>query len=170
MILPTKNIAVVIGDITQLTTEVIVNSANPSLLAGSGVSGAIHRAAGPELEAACRSIGSCPVGEAVVSPAFRLPAKWVIHAVGPRWLDGNRGEAALLSKCYRSIYSAAAALGAKSLAIPSISTGLYHFPLKLAAQIAIGTTQSFIGGPPSVTFVCFDKVTKEAYDQAIDGI
>lgn len=165
-----RYITVVIGDIAQFSTDAIVNSANPSLLAGSGVSGAIHRAAGPELELACRAIGSCAVGDAVVTPAFKLPAKWVIHAVGPRWLGGTRGEETLLFRCYESIYSAATALGACNLTIPSISTGIYHFPLKLAAPIAISSTRRFTGAPVSVTFVCFDQLTKDAYDQAISEL
>jgi O-acetyl-ADP-ribose deacetylase (regulator of RNase III) len=160
-------ISVIIGDITRIATDAIVNSANPSLLAGGGVSGAIHRAAGPELEKACRELGGCPVGHAVITPAFRLPAAWVIHAVGPRWLDGNQGEEALLRSCYRSIIDIAAKAGVHELTVPSISTGIYRFPLQAAARIAVETISGSEASGRTMTFVCFDQTTKDAYDEAL---
>ena len=160
-------IDVVLGDITQIAADAIVNSANPSLSAGSGVSGAIHRAAGPELEGACRKIGSCPVGHAVVTPAFRLPSNWVIHAVGARWLDGSRGEEDLLRSCYQNIIEIAVALGVRRPIVPSISTGIYRFPLQTAARIAIETLNSLGASVSATSFVCFDQDTKDAYEAAL---
>lgn len=160
-------IVVRIGDITQIATEAIVNSANPSLFAGGGVSGAIHRAAGADLQRACREIGPIQVGHAVVTPAFLLPAKWVIHAVGPQWRDGNSGEASLLEACYRSICSAAESRGIAHITVPSISTGIYRFPLEPAARIAIDTMQTAGTKLSSVTFVGFDETTASAYETAI---
>jgi O-acetyl-ADP-ribose deacetylase (regulator of RNase III) len=155
------------GDITRIPADAIVNSANVSLLAGGGVCGAIHRAAGAELERACRTIGSCPTGGAVVTPAFALPARWVIHAVGPRWLDGKRGEAGLLRDCYRSIVAVVTEIGARTITVPSISTGIYRFPLDLAAQIAVSTMADAGGTLEHVAFVCFDEATYAAYDAGL---
>ena len=155
------------GDITRQSVDAIVNSANPSLLAGGGVCGAIHKAAGHELETACKLIGRCSVGYAVVTPAFGLPAKFVIHAVGPRWLDGNRGEPELLERCYESIFSLAAEKDLQSLAIPSISTGIYHYPLNAAAEIAIRVAQRHDRPERLVQFICFDDATLEAYQTAL---
>lgn len=157
----------VLGDITTIPADAIVNSANTSLLAGGGVCGAIHRAAGAELERACRMIGSCPTGEAVVTPAFALPARWVIHAVGPRWLDGRRGEADQLRDCYRSIVAVATEIGARTITVPSISTGIYRFPLDLAARIAVSSVSDAAGRLEHVTFVCFDEATRAVYDAAL---
>lgn len=162
-----SEIQVLLGDITALPADAIVNSANPSLLAGSGVSGAIHRAAGPKLEEACRAIGGCSVGCCVVTPAFALPASWVIHAVGPRWMGGTKGEARDLEQCYISILEAARGVGARKVTVPSISTGIYRFPLGLAAEIAIRTVRTQGAGIESIHFVCFDHATAGAYAAAL---
>jgi O-acetyl-ADP-ribose deacetylase (regulator of RNase III) len=159
-------ISIIKGDITLQQVDAIVNSANPSLLAGGGVCGAIHKAAGPELEAACKAIGRCGVGGAVITPAFNLPAKFVIHAVGPRWLDGTRGEADLLEQCYESIFRLVAENDFRSVAIPSISTGIYHYPLNGAAEIAIRVARRNDEAERSIQFVCFDDDTMRAYEAA----
>lgn len=151
------------GDITTFAVDAIVNSANPSLIAGGGVCGAIHKAAGPELETACRKIGRCEIGSAVITPAFRLPSKFVIHAVGPRWMDGRRGEPNLLRRCYQSIFELADDYPINSLVIPSISTGIYHYPLDAAVKIAIEVSKQFDRQNLNVTFVCFDEITLAEY-------
>jgi O-acetyl-ADP-ribose deacetylase (regulator of RNase III) len=135
-------IEVVEGDITRLTVDAVVNAANSSLLGGGGVDGAIHRAAGPRLLDACRKLGGCPTGEARITPGFDLPAKWVIHTVGPVWHGGERGEDDLLARCYRSSLALASANGIRSIAFPAISTGIYGFPVDRAAAIA---TREFLG-------------------------
>jgi O-acetyl-ADP-ribose deacetylase (regulator of RNase III) len=160
-------IRIAMGDITGQQADAIVNSANDSLWAGSGVCGAIHAAAGPELERACREIGGCPTGEAVITPGFRLRARFVIHAVGPRWRGGGRGEADLLERCYGNILRVAAANGIKSLAIPSISTGIYRFPLEAAAAIAMRVLRGGDSEELDVRMVCFDALTLEAYEEAM---
>jgi O-acetyl-ADP-ribose deacetylase (regulator of RNase III) len=156
-------ISIIKGDITLQQVDAIVNSANPSLLAGGGVCGAIHKAAGPELEAACKAIGRRGVGAAVITPAFNLPAKFVIHAVGPRWLDGTRGEAELLEQCYESIFRLIAENDFRSVAIPSISTGIYHYPLAAAVDVAVEVAKKFDNDSLQVIFACFDDVTLRAY-------
>lgn len=153
----------VLGDITTMSTHAIVNSANSSLLAGGGVCGAIHRAAGPELEAACKQIGRIEPGQAVLTEAFDLPAEYVIHAVAPRYLGGNRGESEVLTETYRSICGLVKQYGIKKLSIPSIGTGIYRFPLDLAAEIAVTTLKSCLPLTCEAAFVCFDHATYKAY-------
>jgi len=160
-------ISIHVGDITESADEAIVNSANTSLLAGGGVCGAIHAAAGPELEFACRRLGHCPTGEAVVTPAFNLKAKYVIHAVGPRWLDGTRGERELLRRCYESIFIRVAEKGIRSVSIPSISTGIYHYPLESAARVAIDVARQHDAPDLAINFVCFSEEVARAYAKAV---
>lgn len=156
-------ISAVLGDITLIPTEAIVNSANPSLLAGSGVCGAIHRAAGPDLEAACQQIGRIDPGQAVLTEAFNLPANFVIHAVAPRYLDGSRGEVEVLAETYRAICELVKQYRITTICIPSIGTGIYRFPLQLAADVAIETLKTTLPIECHARFVCFDEVTLGAY-------
>ena len=158
-------IRIVRGDITTQEVDAIVNAASEGLWAGGGVCGAIHAAAGPELEVACRAIGRCPTGDAVITPGFRLKARFVIHAVGPRWLGGDRGEAALLERCYGSILKVAAENGIRSLAIPSISTGIFRFPIEEAAAIAMRVLRANDREDLNVRMVCFDATTLAAYER-----
>lgn len=153
------------ADITTLAVDAIVNSANPALIAGGGVCGAIHQAAGPKLERVCREIGKCDVGSAVITPAFNLPSQFVIHAVGPRWLDGQRGEPDLLRRCYESIFSLALEHQIRSLAIPSISTGIYHYPLDAAVEVAIEVARQFDSENLTIIFPCFDEATLATYQK-----
>lgn len=153
------------GDITLLSVDAIVNAANQSLMGGGGVDGAIHRAAGLELLAACSQLKGCQTGSAKATPGFRLPAKWIFHAVGPVWHGGTHGEDDLLASCYRRCLDLALEHRAKSIAFPAISTGIYGFPSGRAARIAVATVREH--APNSqvelVTFVCFDKVTYSIY-------
>ena len=154
------------GDITSLPVDAIVNAANASLLGGGGVDGAIHRAAGPELLAECRTIGGCPTGQARLTRGYRLPASHVIHTVGPVWRGGNAGEPEALASCYRSCLEIARLRRFKHIAFPAIATGIYGFPRDEAARIAVATVGSHFaqhGFPELVTFVCFDAATREAY-------
>lgn len=157
-------IEVVLGDITEETTIAIVNAANTNLLAGGGVCGAIHAAAGPSLEAECLTLGGCPTGEARITKAYGLPCEYVIHAVAPRYWDGSRGEANDLANCYRSIFSLVRQYKIKSIAIPAIGTGIYRYPLEEAASIATrvaAEAQKEVN--VLVRFICFDLKTFNAY-------
>jgi O-acetyl-ADP-ribose deacetylase (regulator of RNase III) len=160
----------VLGDITAERVDAIVNAANVSLLGGGGVDGAIHRAAGPELVAACRLLGGCPTGEAKATPGFRLPARWVIHTVGPVWRGGGEGEAGLLASCYRRSLEVADELGARSVAFPAISTGIYAYPPAAAATIAVGTLRAADAAGSQVELVrlvAFDQRTFELYQERL---
>ncbi len=139
------DIEIVQGDITRLEVDAIVNAANSSLLGGGGVDGAIHRAAGPELLEACRSLGGCPTGEARITPGFNLPAKWVIHTVGPVWHGGEAGEPEQLRSCYDNSFTLAHDKGARTIAFPAISTGVYGYPKRDAAMIALGSMREAQG-------------------------
>ncbi|HDZ23126.1 MAG TPA: O-acetyl-ADP-ribose deacetylase [Desulfobacteraceae bacterium] len=165
-----ERITIIEGDITKQEVDAIVNAANNSLLGGGGVDGAIHRAAGPELLEETRQIGGCPTGEARVSKGYRLPAKWVIHTVGPIWRGGNRNEEQLLASCYRNSLKAAVDLGAKTVAFPSISTGAYGFPLERATEIALRETRKFLEGDQTlekVIFVCFGDRALNTYKEIL---
>jgi O-acetyl-ADP-ribose deacetylase (regulator of RNase III) len=161
------------GDITKEHVDAIVNAANTSLLGGGGVDGAIHKAAGPQLLQETRKLGGCPTGEARVSKGYRLPAKWVIHTVGPIWAGGTRNEDALLAACYRNSLKAALGLGVKSIAFPSISTGAYGFPLGRATEIALKETKKFLDTEVAinkVVFVCFGEKALDAYKKTAEKI
>ena len=163
-------IRIILGDITKQNSDAIVNAANCSLLGGGGVDGAIHRAAGPELLAECRTLHGCQTGKAKITKGYRLPAKYVIHTPGPVWHGGGHGDAGTLASCYRSCLELAKENGCKSVDFPSISTGVYHFPLEKAADIAIGTIADFLKSNPEierVRMVCFDEGTKAFYDRAL---
>ncbi len=169
---PGGRMAVVVGDITQLDVDAIVNAANDRLLPGGGVCGAIHRAAGPELAAACRAIGHCPAGSAVITPGFRLRARHVIHAVGPVWQGGAAGEAALLAGCYTRALALAAAAGAADIAFPAISTGIFGYPPEAAARVAVAAVSDALAGqmrPVRVTFCCFDEAMAEIYRRVLQS-
>jgi len=157
------------GDITKQQVDAIVNAANTSLLGGGGVDGAIHRAAGPELLAACRKLGGCSTGDAKATPGFQLPAKWVFHAVGPVWHGGERDEDKLLANCYRRCLELAQQHQVRSIAFPAISTGVYSFPSDRAARIAIDTVREHAdaSGVETVKFVCFDSKTLEIYKKLL---
>ena len=158
-----------LADITTLDVDAIVNAANESLLAGGGVCGAIHRAAGPELEAACRQVAPCPTGEARITPGYRLPARWVIHAVGPVWRDGRAGEPELLASTYRNALALAASYRLRSVAFPAISTGIFCYPLRSATRVAVDTVRECLQGETSVSdviFTCFSPEVLAAYREA----
>ncbi|MBA2491735.1 MAG: O-acetyl-ADP-ribose deacetylase [Gammaproteobacteria bacterium] len=160
-------IEVIRGDITQLKVDAIVNAANESLLGGGGVDGAIHRAAGPELLTYNRGLGGCPTGEARISPGFKLPAKWVIHTVGPVWRGGEHGEPALLKRCYRASFALALEHGLSSLAFPSVSTGVYGFPKAQAAGIAVAVMREFEQRFDRIIACCFNADDERIYRATI---
>ena len=152
------------GDITGLDVDAIVNAANTTLLGGGGVDGAIHRAAGKELLAACRLLRGCKTGQAKATPGFQLRARWVFHAVGPRWHGGSHGEEALLASCYRRCLELAAEHAVRSIAFPAISTGIYRFPRERAAEIATATVRAEVRtAVEQVVFCCFDEQTADIY-------
>ena len=165
-----NRLEVVEGDITKQVVDAIVNAANTTLLGGGGVDGAIHRAAGPELLEECRKLGGCATGQAKLTKGYRLPAKWVIHTVGPVWRDGNHGEDDLLASCYRSCFALAEQQGIRSIAFPSISTGAYGFPMERAARIAAREAKAFLernNSVEKVLLVCFGRRAYEFHVQTV---
>lgn len=168
-----QRIDVILGDITKVEVDAIVNAANKTLLGGGGVDGAIHRAAGPELLEECRQLKSCETGQAKITKGYRLPAKHVIHTVGPIWQGGDANEDELLASCYRSSLMLAVENNVKTIAFPSISTGAYGFPVKRAADIAIREIARFLEENNSiekVLMVCFDEKTMKAYSEALSKL
>ena len=165
-------IDIVEADITTLALDAIVNAANTSLLGGGGVDGAIHRAAGPDLRSACAALGGCATGEAKITPGFNLPARYVIHTVGPVWAGGERGETRLLASCYRNSLALAREHGLASIAFPAISTGAYGFPPDRAARIAIATVLDALATTDDIArviFCCFGAASREHHEAALEA-
>jgi O-acetyl-ADP-ribose deacetylase (regulator of RNase III) len=168
-----EKVRIVEGDITKLAVDAIVNAANSSLLGGGGVDGAIHRAAGPDLLTECRGLGGCPTGEARITKGYRLPARFVIHTVGPVWHGGGSGEDEALASCYRTSLSLADAHGVKTIAFPAISTGVYGFPIDRACRIAMTVAKAYLdgGGPiEGITFACFGAASLSAHRDAFEEV
>ncbi len=157
------------ADITSLDVDVIVNAANESLLGGGGVDGAIHRVAGRELTEACRLLGGCPTGQAKITPGFRLPARWVVHTVGPIWGGGERGERQLLAQCYRDSLALAIGKGARTIAFPAISTGVYGFPKEAAAQIAVREMRACEPRFDRIVACCFSAQDEAVYRNVLSA-
>lgn len=168
--MPTPALLVVEGDITVQSVDAVVNAANEGLAAGGGVCGAIFAAAGPDLAEACAAVAPCPTGEARVTRGFALPAPWIIHAVGPVWHGGTAGEPTSLARAYRGALHAAVEVGARSIAFPAISTGIYGYPLEAAAAIAVATCADAPDGIDEVRFVCFDPRTADVHRRALDDL
>ena len=156
------------GDITKEQTDAIVNAANPALARGAGVCGAIFAAAGPELDEACARLGGCETGDAKATPGFALPARWIIHTPGPVWRGGNDGEPELLGSCYRRSLAVADEIGARSVAFPAISTGIFGYPLDGATEIAVRTCRDATTDVEIIRFVCFDAATLAAYEKVLE--
>ena len=168
----TNKISIVKTDITTLAVDAIVNAANESLLGGGGVDGAIHRAAGPELLAECRTLGGCPTGQAKLTRGYNLPAKYVLHTVGPVWHGGRHNEHELLASCYRSCFAIAREKGLRTLAFPAISCGIYRFPVEQAVEIALRETQAGLAASENlekIIFACFGDEVHAAYLHAVES-
>ncbi len=167
--MPTK-LRLIRDDIVTLNVDAIVNAANSTLLGGGGVDGAIHDAAGPTLLEVCRQLSGCPTGQARITPGFQLPAKWIIHTVGPVWKGGGKGEAQLLASCYRESLNLAAAHALDTVAFPAISTGAYGYPMELAAEVAIATVREFTeraARPSQIIFCCYTREDYATYQRAL---
>jgi O-acetyl-ADP-ribose deacetylase len=159
-------IEVVLGDITKQDVDVVVNAANSPLLGGGGVDGAIHRAAGPDLVHACRLLGGCKTGDAKITEGFRLPARWIVHTVGPVWRGGNGGEPELLASCYRRSLEEAVKVGALTIAFPSISTGSFGYPMELASEVGVDVVRSF-DADLAVRFVAFSEQDAQVLEMKV---